>query len=65
MFKVSPYPQSMAKVYPLMNNKAPFPFEVQLPTISEVDIKYVLKTISLVLFSKCSRFKEASSILQI
>lgn len=48
-----------------MNNKAPFPFEVQLPTISDVDIKYVLKTISLVLFPKCSRFKEASSILQI
>ena len=44
--------QSMANVYQLMNNKAPFLFEVQLLTISDIDIKYALKTISPVLFSK-------------
>ena len=54
----------MTNVYPLENNKAPFPFEVQLLTSSDIDIKYALKTISSVLFSKLSRFKETSSILQ-
>ena len=42
--------QSMANVCQLMNNKAPFLFEVELLTISDIDIKHALKTISSVLF---------------